>query len=220
MTDTPADTALSGTDARIRPVRQRRAIQRQRAILDAGRKLLHDVPFDTLRMEQIATEAGCSVGTLYQRFKDKDALLDVIMEEVVAELDQLITDQLSATEMDGMTADAGVHHVVAITHGFLNDNQGLVRAIMARQLRQPDAVSHMRLAGARLVGQSFAALSLLDDRFAKTVDRGGFQFAMQTVIGTLNNAILNQPGPYQIEDPEIVIRLSDTVRLITGLQRN
>lgn len=192
-------------------------MQRQRAILDAGRRLLCDVPFDSLRMEQIAVEAGCSVGTLYQRFRDKDALLDVILEEVVAELDLLLTEQISASAMAGMTSAQGIGHVVAITHGFLNPNQGLLRAIMARQLRQPDVMSPLQLAGARLVSQSFETLSALHNSFAAHVDRIRFQFAMQTLIGTLNNAVINRPGPYQIEDPRIVGGLAETMCLITGI---
>ncbi len=195
-------------------------MQRQRAILDAGRRLLRDVPYDTLRMEQIASEAGCSVGTLYQRFKDKDALLDLILEEVVAELDQVITEQLSVGAMRSLSPTQGVAHVVAITHGFLIANQGLLRAIMARQLRQPDAVSPLQQAGARMVTQSYDTLLALHDGFAERVDAARYQFAMQTLIGTLNNAIINRPGPYQIEDPEFVSNLSDTVCLIIGISRN
>lgn len=195
-------------------------MQRQRAILDAGRRLLRDVPFDSLRMEQIAGEAGCSVGTLYQRFKDKDALLDVILEEVVAELDVLQAEQISTSAMAGMTPAQGIGHVVAITHGFLCVNQGLLRAIIARQLRQPDVTSPLQLAGARLVSQSFETLSTLHDSFAVHVNKLRFQFAMQTLIGTLNNAVINRPGPYRIEDQRIVSNLAETVCLITGISRD
>ena len=85
-------------DQRVMPVRQRRSMERQQAILRAGRKLLHNVPFDALRMEQIAQEAGCSVGTLYQRFKDKDALMDrIIGGRIDALLDDLEGEPLPGT---------------------------------------------------------------------------------------------------------------------------
>lgn len=220
LTETTGNMAAEDRDFRILPVSQRRAMQRQRAILDAGRRLLRDVPFASLRMEQIAVEAGCSVGTLYQRFKDKDALLDVILEEVVAELDALMTEQISMSAMAGMSSAQGIGHVVAFTHGFLNANQGLLRAIVARQLRQPDVVSPLQLAGARLVAQSFETLSALHNGFAAQVNQARYQFAMQTLIGTLNNAVINRPGPYQIEDPRIVSSLSETVCLITGISQD
>lgn len=205
------------SDARVMPVRQQRSMARQQAILRAGRDLLLKVPFDTLRMEQIATEANCSVGTLYQRFKDKDALLDVILEEVVAELDDLVTEELSPSRFKGLSAQVGIWHVVSVAHGFLLANQGLLRAIVARQLRQPDAISPLQRAGARFVGISFESLSECSDEFRRTVAKRNYQFALQMVIGTLNNAIINQPGPYQIGDSAIVDQLTLAVCRITGL---
>lgn len=204
-------------DERVMPVRQQRSMVRQQAILRAGRDLLQKVPFDTLRMEQIANAANCSVGTLYQRFKDKDALLDVIMEEVVAELDDLVTEEVSSHRIRGLSAQVGIWHVVSVARGFLLANQGLLRAIIARQLRQPDAISPLQQAGARVVSVSFEALSECNDDFRSTVTPENYQLALQMVIGTLNNAIINRPGPYQIEDAAIVDQLTLAVCRITGL---
>lgn len=207
----------ANSDARVMPVRQQRSMARQQAILQAGRNLLQKVPFDTLRMEQIATEANCSVGTLYQRFKDKDALLDVILEEVVAEMEDLVTEELLPPRFKNLSAQVGVWHVVSVAHGFLHANQGLLRAITARQLRQPDAISVLQKAGARVVKVSFESLSECSDEFRRTVEKRTYQFALQMVIGTLNNAIINRPGPYQIGESAIVDQLSLAVCRITGL---
>ncbi len=204
-------------DDRVMPVRQQRSMQRQQAILRAGRNLLQEIPFDTLRMEQIAREASCSIGTLYQRFKDKDALLDVIMEEVVAELDDLVTEELSPSRLKGLSPQVGIWHVVSVAHGFLLANQGLLRAIIARQLRQPDAISPLQRAGARVVSVSHEALCACNPEFGDAVTPRSYQFAMQMVIGTLNNAIITRPGPYQIEDAAIIDQLTLAVCRMTGL---
>lgn len=212
-----SDTETDNSDERVMPVRQQRSMTRQRAILRAGRNLLQKVPFDALRMEQIANEANCSVGTLYQRFKDKDALLDVIMDEVIAELDDLVTEELSPHRLRDLSAQVGIWHVVSVAHGFLLANQGLLRAIIARQLRQPDAISPLQRAGARVVSVSYQALSECSHDFRTTVAQRNYQFALQMVIGTLNNAIINRPGPYQIDDAAIVDQLTLAVCRITGL---
>ncbi len=204
-------------DGRVMPVRQRRSMQRQQAILQAGRTLLNSIPFETLRMEQIAQQAGCSVGTLYQRFKDKDALLDVILEDVVAELDALVTEELAPSRLGKLPPPEGIRHVVTMAHGFLLANQGLLRAIIARQLRQPDAISPLQLAGARVVSESYRVLCDADPDFRKNVVALDYQFALQMVIGTLNNAIINRPGPYFIEDPALVDQLTRAVCRIIGL---
>lgn len=210
-------TETDSSDARVMPARQQRSMARQQSILRAGRNLLQKVPFDTLRMEQIANEANCSVGTLYQRFKDKDALLDVVLEEVIAELDDLATEELSPPRLKDLSAQVGIWHVVSVAHGFLLANQGLLRALIARQLRQPDAISPLQLAGARVVSLSYEALCECSDDFRRTVAQRDYQFALQMVIGTLNNAIINRPGPYQIDDAAIVDKLTLAVCRITGL---
>ena len=40
------------------------------------------------------------------------------------------------------------------------------------------------------------------------------RFAFQMLYGTLNNAIINQPGPLDIEDPAFVTQLERAFRLV------
>lgn len=91
------------------------------------------------------------------------------------------------------------------------------RAIIARQLRQPDAISPLQRVGARVVGASYQALSECSRDFRTTVAQKNYQFALQMVIGTLSNAIINRPASCQIDDTAIVDRLTLAVCRITGL---
>ena len=68
-----------------------------------------------------------------------------------------------------------------------------------------------------MVSVSFEALSECNDDFRATVTPENYQLALQMVIGTLNNAIISRPGPYQIEDAAIVDQLTLAVCRITGL---
>ena len=49
-------------------------------IVAALDELLKDKPFDQLTVAEIATKAGVAVGTVYQRFKNKEALVPVVLE--------------------------------------------------------------------------------------------------------------------------------------------
>lgn len=65
---------------KIRVPRQARSAQTLTKVLDACDVLLVDRAFEQISMQDIAREAGVSVGNLYNRFRDRDALIEHIME--------------------------------------------------------------------------------------------------------------------------------------------
>lgn len=50
-------------------------------ILDAARKLLVQHGYDYLSMRKIAAEVGCKAATIYYYYKNKDAIVDALVEE-------------------------------------------------------------------------------------------------------------------------------------------
>lgn len=50
-------------------------------ILDAARKLLVQQGFDSMSMRKIAAEAGCKAATLYYYYKNKEAIVEALVEE-------------------------------------------------------------------------------------------------------------------------------------------
>lgn len=50
-------------------------------ILDAARKLLVQHGYDSMSMRKIAAEVGCKAATLYYYFKNKDAIVEALIEE-------------------------------------------------------------------------------------------------------------------------------------------
>lgn len=68
---------MIGTPLRRRPVQQRSA-QRVERMLDAAAALLDEVGLDALTTSAIAATAEVSVGSLYQFFPDKDAVVQAL----------------------------------------------------------------------------------------------------------------------------------------------
>ena len=91
----------SHTVRQVLPLRERLKGETQRAILEAAEEVFGESGLSGARMEDIAGRAGVSVGTLYNHFKDRDALLkDLIVarrEELLARLDAV----LASTEKEG-----------------------------------------------------------------------------------------------------------------------
>jgi AcrR family transcriptional regulator len=79
-----------------RDAKPRQGERRERAILDATRTLLSEIPFSDLTIEKIATTAGVSRSSLYFYFADKAQILlllySEVLEEMSAELERWFED--------------------------------------------------------------------------------------------------------------------------------
>jgi AcrR family transcriptional regulator len=64
----------------VRPVRQERSQRTLERLLDAAEGVIREKGFGEAAVAEIAARAGCSVGTFYRRFRDKQALLHALDE--------------------------------------------------------------------------------------------------------------------------------------------
>jgi AcrR family transcriptional regulator len=64
--------------------RERKALKTKNKLLEAGKKVLLEQGFQKATVTQIIREAGTGYGTAYVYFKNKDELLIVLMEDVMA----------------------------------------------------------------------------------------------------------------------------------------
>ena len=64
----------------IRPALQERSREKRDRLINAGLCVFSQSGYAQTRMADVAAEAGVSVGVLYQRFKDKRAFFEVIVD--------------------------------------------------------------------------------------------------------------------------------------------
>jgi AcrR family transcriptional regulator len=81
-----------------KPAHQSRSARTLERILEACDRLLADRDLDALTMKDIAEEAGVSVGNLYNRFADRDALLAHLVERRQSSLLERLEGRLAETE--------------------------------------------------------------------------------------------------------------------------
>ncbi len=67
--------------------RQARSQQTQERLLEALESLLDDRVFEKITIQDIAEEAGVAVGTIYRRFRNKEALLPVLYRRLDGKMD-------------------------------------------------------------------------------------------------------------------------------------
>ena len=111
---------------------QRRSQERLARIAQAAGELCAEVGADTVTMEGIAARAGTSIGSLYQFFPNRDALLAAVAERYVADLDAL----LAAGELPDAAAlplDQLVEAVLAPFVAFHERHPGYFAILFAPQ---------------------------------------------------------------------------------------
>ncbi|HEX5830308.1 MAG TPA: TetR/AcrR family transcriptional regulator [Gemmatimonadaceae bacterium] len=73
---------------------QRRSQERLERIARAAGELCAELGADAVTMDAIAQRAGTSIGSLYQFFPNRDALLEAVAERYVADLEPLLAGEL------------------------------------------------------------------------------------------------------------------------------
>ncbi len=112
---------------------QRRARETVDAILTATERIVREHDFEHVTTNEIARRAGVSVGSLYQYFPCKQALIVAVAERREAEIARLVEDALVRAQ--SMPLAEGVRAVVATTLEAHVTDRALHRAVSKQVLR-------------------------------------------------------------------------------------
>ena len=180
--------ALPASQARSRATREK--------LLEAAETVFAAKGYDGAKISDIAAEAGCSVGAVYFRFKDKDALFFAIAESFIEDaregLGKLFQQPAKAEEI--------VRTFVTASAASFRKHRGLFRAIVERGFDHPLAMK--AIFGFR---DEFAAAlekSLGDERV-------NVRAMTQMIYGFLIVGVLNKEAPTRIDDARAVNALAD-----------
>ncbi len=79
----------------VKPTQQKRSAETQRKILAVVERLIQKGQFDKVNVQEIARQAGCSIGAFYGRFSDKNAALFGFYDVRCEKLEQSAQDILT-----------------------------------------------------------------------------------------------------------------------------
>lgn len=123
MDPVPDLNALSGEEA----VRAARVRWRTGQLVEVATRLLQRTGFEAMSMQELAREAGVSVGLIYRYFRSKEDVLVAIVVDVLAEFARCVPEAMAAAGDDpvdrlaaGFRAYCEVindrHHVAVLTY--------------------------------------------------------------------------------------------------------
>ena len=199
------DCGLDG----VRPVKQLRGRRSRDRLLNAGQELVAARPFDALSVAEIARAAGSSVGAFYLRFRDKDAFFRALIAQYLTEV-RAETLELYATCAD----DRLIGALVAGTTGRFRRYAGLIRSAIRKRMEDATVWEPIRRSGHFNADCFVDWLARRRGRALTAAEDISVRFAFQVLYGTLNNALVNQPGPLDIDDPSFPIHLERAFRLV------
>jgi AcrR family transcriptional regulator len=193
--------------AGVHQAKQGRSRAKHDALLAAGLRLLETESFRAMTIGRIASEAGCSVGTFYARFADKDAFLTAVQEYLYWRQLETARRQFSPASRRDQPTDALVEDaVVFVISTFSGEAEGVLRAALIESADKPFIWEPARRTGRELVK---IIAEVLQPRVTTSVAA-----AIQVLYGTLINMILHDPGPMTMHDArsrETLMRIMQAV---------
>jgi AcrR family transcriptional regulator len=192
-------------------IRQKRSQKTYDALISTAFKLLEQREFDDISIAEISQKAGYSVGAFYSRFTSKDELFDAMVAQHVRDRTRT-RERVLAETGDATLIEALIEEMVRYYWG----HRRFWRAALFRSIRDPGFWEPLAKLGHEL---ALLLIARIEDRTTRTLthkERMNLQFAAQIALGTINNIIINRPGPTFMDENAFVDNLSRAFRLVSG----
>ncbi|OAF13906.1 TetR/AcrR family transcriptional regulator [Bradyrhizobium neotropicale] len=197
----------------VAPSRQKRSREMTFALLRAGADMLRTRSLGELAIEPLCAEVGVTVGAFYSRFESKEAYFNALIALAARDGEQRLTDMGSASSAN-VGLDELCRVIVSGIIAWIRKHEGVLRAALQHDDTRPDKWTTFK-GLARATGEHATPLLLpAMGKGRKAAKTRAIAFGFQVVLGTLVNAILNDPGPLSLQSKEMEARLADCLLLL------
>ena len=193
-------TKRKATERWSLPATQERSRATRARLLEAAESVFAEKGYDGAKISDIAERAGCSVGAVYFRFKDKSALFSAIAESFIEE-GRNGHSVLRGTAL--FEPERLARCFVSATAANFKRHSGLFRAIVERGLDHPHAMK--TIFGFREELAAALEYALHGERETSLQIR----VMTQMVYGFLIAGVLNKDAPTRIGDARAISELAD-----------
>ncbi|WP_441235414.1 TetR/AcrR family transcriptional regulator [Bradyrhizobium sp. 930_D9_N1_4] len=196
----------------VTPSRQKRSRETTLALLRAGADMLRTRSLAELSIETLCAGVGATVGAFYSRFESKEAYFNALMALAARDGEQRLGD------IRRPSADAGLdklcHIIVSGIIAWMRNHEGVLRAALQHDDTRPDTWSPFKALAQATTMRATPLLLPAMGRGRKATKSRAIAFGFQVVLGTLVNAILNDPGPLSLASKEMETRLAGCLLLL------
>jgi AcrR family transcriptional regulator len=194
-------------------IKQDRGKKTYDALIKTCFQLLKKQDYDSITVADLAKSAGYSVGAFYARFRSKDEFFNaMIVYHFINRKEAL--EQIFSTFPTNKLIDELIKDIIL----YFSSNQNFWRAALVRSMRDPDFWTPIRKSGHDVASKVIDRLCEQIGRSLTEEEKTNLRFAFQIAYGTINNSIINQPGPVFINQERFVEKLTRAFRLVSGFE--
>jgi len=198
----------------VAPSRQKRSRETTLALLEAGAAMLRKRSLAELSIEALCAEVGATVGAFYSRFESKDAYFNALMALAARDGERRVAEMAAVKSGREKDLSARCRQLVGGVIAWMRAHEGVLRAALQHDDNKPDKWTVFKaLARANTERATPLLLSAMGKGRHAARSRT-IAFGFQVVLGTLVNAILNDPGPLSLHDAELELRLANLLRQV------
>ena len=191
--------------------RQKRGQLTYETLISTAFELLDEYEFDDVTIAGLTKRAGYSVGAFYAQFKSKDELLEAMVDRHLDERHR------TRVRLIGDLADRRrVTELVANIVRYYWKRRRFWRAALVRSMRDPEFWEPIRQHGREFASLFVSRLSLQTNRPLTEEEETNVRFAFQIVFGTINNTIINRPGPIFMDEDLFIANLARAFLLVSN----
>ncbi|TVS14821.1 MAG: TetR/AcrR family transcriptional regulator [Gammaproteobacteria bacterium] len=177
--------------------RQQRSRATWDAILDAAAQLFGELGYAATTTNKVAERAGVSIGSLYQYFPDKDALLLALAERHLSEATAVLVEAFTALQRDRPDLEGTLTRLIDAVVALHRRDPAMHRLLFDQTPRTPEMATRLRSLEQRLAAA--VAIEL------KRLGVGGPQpearalLLVQAVEAQVHGAVLDPPDNVPVE---------------------
>jgi AcrR family transcriptional regulator len=207
-------TQQNGAAGPGRQIRQKRGRKTYDALIATGFKLLENREFESITVAELAQAAGYSVGAFYARFHSKDEFLEAMVAHHLRARSES-REQILATVPRG----ALVHALIDDLAKYYWQRRGFWRAALMRSTGDPEFWEPIQHHAREFFAAVLARIQSDAGRRLTKTERRHVRFALQLVLATINNAIVNRPNPNVTGQAAFVKDLERAFRRVSDYDR-
>ncbi len=195
----------------IHPAYQERSREKRDRLIRAGLSVFARHGYAQTRMADVATEADVSVGVLYQRFKDKAAFFEVIVDTLAERLERDVNEFFEEAD-NAWDLHELIERVVATLVEIVERDVGFFLALITVGEEVPGVIGRIA-ATDRLRARKFHAFATEHSLIDRAIDEEKIYFALATAIRMLLVTATVDRDPIRLRDPATVTELA---AMVTG----
>jgi len=198
----------------VTPSRQKRSRETTAALLQAGADMLRTRSLAELSIEALCAKVGATVGAFYSRFESKEAYFNALVGLAARDGNAMLSRMAQNEQLKDTSLSNLCRLLVSAIVGWMRDHEGVLRAALQHDDTRPDRWGTFKGLARASVAHATPPLLCVMGRGREAAKTRGIAVSFQVVLGTLVNAILNNPGPLSIHDGELEERLANCLLLL------